>query len=329
MDNLIMHYIEFVEPSLTWATVVAAAVSAAHQYYMQRRAEKRAQRREKREERRQSLSYRVSEATKAGINPLAALGINMGVGSGFGVGHDSSMSRDLGKAVGGAVEKITDGRYDKQIKEIAIEQERAKATNLKLETISRYRELYGPIMSDGSSSDLGNHFGILGQGNSAASGVPNNGVTSNQPGLEGQKGAEMVSPEVSWSMALGIQAGIIPLNQWNWREDRTIGLALTEQFKDSMEDDLGFKYDDYAARIKRWLKGYAKSWTRRDSAMRKRFNAYWAPRLPKLPKSHMWLHLPHSNRWKAIKKGEYQKQMRKLRSRDSGDQYIYKELQGM
>lgn len=273
-----------------WGAAIGAAITAT-QMYLQHREEMRERRRERAmQKKRASLAWRRSQAIKAGYHPLAALGIDMQLPEAQAVGTSArEFARYSGQAVGEAIDAYEDADT-KEIKKLAKTEMEGRAM----------QEYYGGLEAKRNyeigigNADIQSRRGIVlpGQGD-AYKGSEETATRINT--LDGQKDSAVVSGD--WWSGLGISEGVIPLHQWNWREDDTVGMALTEEFRDSMEDDLGFKMSEYYYRAKKWLKGVAMS--RADVAMQKKFYAYWRPRLPQV-KGYYWEHLPFENRWKLM-----------------------------
>lgn len=253
---------------------VATAVAAYYQYRENKKARHEQKRQYKENLRRQTLTYRMQQAQQAGIHPLAALGIDMGVNPMYPVGGDSvaELMAKSGQDIGRAVEEYAT-KEEKELGRLAIRQERAKAIGLEQENRLRGMHIIERT-SSGIPKETGDpdtdFWNNQGQGD-ATSGVLYKGA----PGLESQGNVKMVKPEVPYSASEGIQAGVEPFEKVKIDYD---GFAwIVPVNPEDIEENAYLKTIYFGARGSSWAK----------NAMRDNPEKY-VKYLPKLPENMVW-----------------------------------------
>lgn len=168
--------------------------------------------------RRQELPYRVNEAKRAKIHPLAVLGMNFSSPAPISAGYNPSFNADLGQDIsraGRAVDNII-GRKAADI-DLAIKREQLKT--LQLQNAGLKKEIQGPPGATIGDSPIDKAFGIPGQ-QSGASGVIFENV------------------KMPKSKSVGKSSGTGPMGSDYINEHGTLYNLISERGAESLESDL-------------------------------------------------------------------------------------------
>lgn len=268
-----------------WAAAAGSVIGGSNQLiaaYLQHRDAKKQRQEQKKARREQSFAYRMEMARKYGIHPLAMLGVDIAAPwqNVFDESYNTlaRAGQDIGKGVGQGLQTIE----DREIYNQGIEREKAQTRLLNAQTLyftRKANELYqAPIRSTGDP--LTDSLNAGGQYNAA--------VTSQG----GQSGVTVVPDQQTAQRAPGVSAGPgHPTMKWaifpNPKGPRWVP-TLTQEFTESMEDDLRFKIQKYSNDISVYFQGYMAAFGGVDSKAGQRWMGFWKKYLPQLPRGQYW-----------------------------------------
>lgn len=176
----------------------------------------------------------MGAAKKHGIHPLAMLGQQGQSYTASNVGSPG-VSPDFGRKQGGtrqAIAEVMRTAPDLIMKMISISQAKEKLKNMKLTNQGLQKEVED--LKRGHTVTIGKNpiekeYGIVGQSN------PELEVDAILRGAN--RGASLVSPEVSVSSQQGVKSGIMPMERYATDIDGYVRLFITQELSEPMESD--------------------------------------------------------------------------------------------
>lgn len=186
------------------------------------------------------ISWRVADAKRAGLHPLAALGANIASPRAVHVGRDYSFLNKMGQTVASAMDK----KYQRKHADVDLEIKKLEA--------ERLRRTLPPKIPGQGDTDL--TTGIV-----STYDVPQN--------KRGSGGVKWKDVELEKKQQEGIAAGHGPLYQYKERPDGSVVMLLSKEAGDIVESDMPAWIQNIAFRGE--LEGKARHWlkTRNDKIM--------------------------------------------------------------
>lgn len=212
------------------------------------------------------VQWRVKDAKKAGIHPLAALGANTisyQPQSVFGGGDNTdwaSIAGDFGQNISRAMSKIQTwqereaGNVQQELEAENLKQAKLATKGMELEYQQKVNEAAMPPMGN---SPAANALGVVGQDQ----GLVKSGISPNTPGSP--PGVQFQPSQVILSQKPGLEAGIQPLQSVYINKDGTAYLAPNQQASEAMENDKFTELKYFVGNVVDYGKGWA-AYTRPD-----------------------------------------------------------------
>lgn len=269
-----------------WPMMAAGGAMAARddiKWYMDRQARKRAARNlweHQQKVLKNQIRWMVKDAQRAGIHPLAALGVSpagigtIGVGQHGGTGAgEQMMSRALAQLP---------TKNERRLQELAIEEQNLRNDKLLLENIGLNQAV--TEMGNKKSFSYDDQGIMQGQGHGIEkSGGAGEGVQ----GTGQQQGTIIETPVVPGQMAPGLQLGVQPAEQWTNVRGRYFP-TLNQTMTEAMESNFAFKWKYYMIDFGDYFKGWSAGVQGGKSKAYGQWMRYWRPKLPPNSRGKRW-----------------------------------------
>jgi len=197
------------------------------------------------------IQWRVQDAKKAGLHPLAALGISPA--SGASVMAGSSGISKMGQSIGQLINR-TSGE-GKELRQLNLLKQREELKQAKIVTLGMERE-YNDIKNTNpvpvAGDPVSKRFGIVGQPDQTV------GVSSKSkgPAISGQGPAvEMITPEIPYSGQLGYESGVNPAYRYDVDPGGHVTSMPSTKSQEALESSPFLKAKDFIRRSIRHVKG--------------------------------------------------------------------------
>lgn len=211
------------------------------------------------------ISWRVADAKRAGLHPLAALGAQTTSYTPQSVGHAGALGRSIaaaGQQIGRGMSAWAQSKA-REDTELDIEYK-------KLRNLAAYKEVYGAISGAGST-------------------IPGQDIAAVQGGLIEQVPSRVTAEKPG---ALGMEAGIKPAEMFTRVPSSKHGLAyiptLTQELTEAMEDNLMFKAPYYGVKLEEYYRAMLANWQGSKSEAHRKFIGFWSKYLPKAKRGYRW-----------------------------------------
>lgn len=246
------------------------------------------------------IQWRVNDAIKAGLHPLAALGISpASVGNVYPTGEKdwSRAGQELGAAIGGMYDP-----QQKKLRALQLEQEYEKLKRFKLENMGLLKELNEldrpPVVPVGADP-VATKLGIIGQ----TKNVPQANKSLDNLGVPGQSpaGVEFTNVQIPYSQKKGAEVGVGPGRRWTINPDGSVNELPSTADQEALESSIFLQVQDMLSRGHRYLKGHGALFLRNN----KLFNEIreWRPADP--PKGYEFRYNHWSGKYVLRKLGSF------------------------
>lgn len=216
------------------------------------------------------LSWRVQDAKRAGIHPLAAMGLSPASGPAAGAFVDTSGVSEAGQAIGRSLQSLAT-REEKTLQKLAILQERERLIKLGLENQGLIHELNLLKNTRVVESDIDRAYNLPGQGDAVN---------------QGAGGVDLVNPQQVRQEKRGYPPGMAPFERRKiTKEGKVVWVPMDSQ---DIEENLIVKGPYYGRRIIEIVQGWYQKHISKDRRVMRRVRQY----LPKPRKGYYW-------RWSA------------------------------
>lgn len=250
-----------------------------------------------------AMQIRQWDARKAGIHPLAALGVQSHTPSPVGVGYPDNSLSQAGQYLATGVASIKT-KEQKVLAQIALRKAQAELDHMNLQNTSLRNEIarenqLNTIDYESDALGIGNNKTTIGK-----SYIPGQDglITPPIPDMElNRTGKVKLTPmEQKMSSVPGVQAGYHALEQWIVDMNRYVGAKPTQELAEALESVLIDWIDYHAYRISRWLKPlfwYNHYNNPKAARHRERIvNEYFPPKI----KNYHWRYNPYKDKFKLF-----------------------------
>lgn len=234
------------------------------------------------------IQWKVEDAIRAGIHPLAALGANTISFQPSTIAPDKSWIASAGQSIGKAVGSFKTGA-ERELARIQIAKEAELLKRYKLENVGLAQQIKENEQSTTIEAKPRGAFGTIGQADAASrSGI----VETPLPPDYGY-----TEPQIEASQSMGIAYGNRPFYKYSVTPDGRAYLNVSKEMEESLENDLPMKF-------KYWIKeagDYAKGlwhYNRPNTEGAKAWRTMLMTMRPRAPKGKEWRYNPLGGFWK-------------------------------